>query len=173
MYEKKICSACKEKPATVHLTQIVGDKMQKLDLCEECAKAKGVNDPSFAPADLLLGLGASQEIEQSGGVETKCPRCGFSQADFKKSGRLGCPECYQVFAEGLEGLLKTMHKGTRHTGKSPEALCQSRDNAERLKTLQKKLAKAVASEDFEQAAKVRDELKQLNEAPPPPANVTR
>jgi protein arginine kinase activator len=69
-----------------------------------------------------------------------------------------------VFAEGLEGLLKTMHKGTRHTGKSPEALRASRDHAERLKVLQKKLAKAVESEDFEQAAKVRDELKEL--APP-------
>jgi len=161
MYEKKICSACKEKPATVHLTQIVGDKMQKLDLCEECAKAKGVNDPSFAPADLLLGLGASQEIEQSGGVETKCPRCGFSQADFKKSGRLGCPECYKTFAEGLEGLLKSMHKGTRHAGKVPEALRASREQTDRLKLLQKKLARAIEDENFEEAARVRDEIKQV------------
>ena len=83
------CSICKEKEATVHLTQISGDKMQKVDLCEECAKTKGVNDPAgFSLADLLLGLGASQEIEQAaGGVELKCPRCGFTQADFKKSGR--------------------------------------------------------------------------------------
>ena len=103
-----LCCACKEKPATVHLTQIVGDKMQKLDLCEECAKLKGVNDPtsfSLADADVLFGLGASQEIEQTAGMETKCPRCGFTQADFKKSGRLGCPECYKTFAEGLGGLL--------------------------------------------------------------------
>ena len=112
-----------------------GDKMQKLDLCEECAKAKGVNDPtSFAMADLMLGLGASQELDAAvAGVEMKCPRCGFSQADFKKSGRLGCPECYRTFAEGLSGLLKTMHKGTRHVGKAPEALRQSRDNVDRLK----------------------------------------
>ena len=67
------CSICKEKPATVHLTQIVGDKMQKLDLCDDCAKAKGVNDPAgFALADLMLGLGAAQEIEQAaGGAELK------------------------------------------------------------------------------------------------------
>ncbi len=158
-----LCSICKEKPATVHLTQIVGDKMQKLDLCEECAKAKGVNDPSgFALADLMLGLGASQEIEQSaGGTETKCPRCGFSQADFKKSGRLGCPECYKTFAEGLEGLLKTMHKGTRHAGKVPEALRATREQSDRLKLLQKKLAKAIEEENFEQAAQLRDEIKQV------------
>ena len=164
------CSICKEKPATVHLTQIVGEKMQKLDLCEDCAKTKGVNDPSgLALADIMLGLGAAQEVEQAVGTDLKCPRCGFSQADFKKSGRLGCPECYQVFAEGLENLLKTMHKGTRHTGKAPEALRQSRDTAERLKLLQKKLAKAVESEDFEQAAKLRDELKHLTPRPIEPA----
>ena len=64
-----------------------------------------------------------------------------------------------TFAEGLEGLLKTMHKGTKHIGKTPQALQQSRDLSERLKTLQKKLDKAVADEDFEQAAQVRDELK--------------
>ena len=82
-----LCSNCKEKPATVHLTQIVGDKMQKLDLCEECAKAKGVNDPGgFALADLMLGLGASQELEQStSGVETKCPRCGSPKLEKKLS----------------------------------------------------------------------------------------
>jgi protein arginine kinase activator len=164
-----LCSICKEKTATVHLTQIVGDKMQKMDLCEDCAKAKGINDPTgfgLADLDLVLGLGASQQIEQAaGGVELKCPRCGFTQADFKKSGRLGCPECYQTFAEGLAGLLKTMHKGTRHTGKAPEALRQSRDLSDRLKTLQSKLAKAIKDEDFEQAAILRDEIKQMSERP--------
>jgi protein arginine kinase activator len=104
-------------------------------------------------------LGASQEIEQAaGGVEIKCPRCGFTQADFKKAGRLGCPECYKTFSEALEGLLKTMHKGTRHVGKVPETLRQTRDLSDRLKVLQKRLAKAVADEDFEEAAILRDEI---------------
>ena len=172
-----LCSICKEKPATVHLTQIMGDKMQKLDLCEDCAKAKGINDPTgfgLADLDLVLGLGASQEIEQAaGGVELKCPRCGFTQADFKKSGRLGCPECYHTFAEGLGGLLKTMHKGTRHSGKAPEALRQSRDLSDRLKTLQNKLAKAIKDEDFEQAAILRDEIKSMSERPTTPKNLMR
>ena len=165
-----LCTICKEKPATVHLTQIVGDKMQKLDLCEDCAKTKGINDPTsfgLADLDLVLGLGASQQLEQAaGGVELKCPRCGFTQADFKKSGRLGCPECYRTFAEGLGGLLKTMHKGTRHVGKAPEALRQTRDNVDRLKTLQKKLTKAIETEDFELAAQFRDEIKALGSAAP-------
>jgi protein arginine kinase activator len=159
-----LCCICKEKPATVHYTQILGDKTQKVDLCESCAKSKGMNDPTgFAFADLLLGLGASQEIEQAaGGTDMKCPQCGFSQADFKKSGRLGCPECYTTFAEGLGSLLKTMHKGTRHVGKVPAALRESREAADRLKSLQKKLAKAIEEENFEMAAVLRDELKQLS-----------
>jgi len=158
----------------VHLTQIVGDKMQKLDLCEECAKAKGVNDPAgFALADLMLGLGAAQEIEQSaGGLELRCPRCGFTQADFKKSGRLGCPECYKTFSEGLSGLLKTMHKGTRHVGKFPENM-RAFENADRLKALQKKLEKAVESENFEEAARLRDEIRQATERSSAPRNLTR
>ena len=161
------CCVCKEKPATVHLTQIVGEKMQKLDLCEDCAKAKGINDPtSFAMADLMLGLGASQELDPSAGAkEIKCPRCGFSQADFKKSGRLGCSECYETFAEGLSGLLKSMHKGTRHIGKAPEVLRKSREMGDRLKMLQKKLTKAIDDENYEAAATLRDQIKALNVAP--------
>jgi protein arginine kinase activator len=157
-----MCCICKEKEATVHLTQITGDKLQKVDLCEECAKTKGVNDPTgFSLAVLLLGLGAAQEIEQAGGgVDLKCPRCGFAQGDFKKAGRLGCPECDRTFAEALGGLLKTMHKGTRHIGKAPEALRQSRDLSDRLRVLQAKLTKAIAAEDFENAALLRDEIKQ-------------
>ena len=159
------CCVCKEREAKVHLTQIVGDKMQKVDLCEECAKQKGVNDPAgFSLADLLLGLGASQEMEQAAGSsDLKCPHCGFTHADFKKAGRLGCSECYVTFAEGLEGLLKSMHKGIKHTGKVPPSLQQTRDLSDKLKSLQKKLDKAVADEDFEQAAQVRDEIKATKE----------
>lgn len=158
-----LCDICKKNVATVHLTQMVEGKTKKVDLCEACSKEKGVDDPTgFSLADLLLGLGAAQEIEQaSAGGEIKCPHCGFTQADFKKAGRLGCSECYKVFAEGLESLLKTMHKGTRHVGKVPQVFRQSQDLADKLKGLQKKLEKAIANEDFETAATLRDEVKAL------------
>lgn len=157
-----LCNICKQNEATVHLTQIVGDKVQKVDLCEACSKEKGVSDPTgFSLADLLLGLGASKEMEEATpGVEIKCPNCGFTQADFKKAGRFGCSECYGAFSEALEGLLKTMHKGVRHIGKVPAVHQQSRDHAARIKTLQKRLEKAVAEEDFEQAALLRDAIKE-------------
>ena len=116
------CDVCQQKEATVFLTQIVGGKMQKVNLCEACSKEKGVNDPTgFALADLLLGMGAAQDIERSPSGIT-CPVCGFTQADFKKTGRLGCSACYDVFGESLESMLKTMHKGSEHVGKAPASL---------------------------------------------------
>ena len=157
-----LCDICKENEATVHLTQMVEGKTKKIDLCESCSKAKGVDDPTgFSLADLLLGLGASQEMEESGSITGKCPKCGFSQTDFKKTGRLGCPDCYDHFAEGVESLLKSMHKGTRHTGKAPEVWQQTKVYVDRLHSLQTKLDKAVAKEDYEKAAEVRDEISRV------------
>jgi protein arginine kinase activator len=166
-----LCCVCKQKEATVHLTQIASEKVQKVDLCEDCAKEKGVNDPTgFSLADLLLGLGSAQELTQPGaGVELVCGRCGFTQADFKKTGRLGCADCYATFAEGLGGLLKSMHKGTRHVGKAPAGLRQTREVSERLASLQRQLTKAVQEENFEQAARFRDQIKELNTSVPPTA----
>ena len=159
-----LCNVCNQAEATVHLTQIVDNKMHKVDLCEACSKEKGATDPeSFSIADLLLGLGASQEMEKATAPEIKCPGCGYTQSDFKKSGRFGCAECYKTFSEGLEMLLKSMHKGTKHAGKAPLALQQTRDAAAKLKQLQKRLEKAVAEEDYEGAAALRDEIKQTRE----------
>jgi protein arginine kinase activator len=155
------CDVCHEKEATVFLTQIVGGKMQKVNMCEACSKEKGVNDPTgFELADLLLGMGAAQDIERSPD-NAKCPVCGFTQADFKKTGRLGCSACYAVFEEGLESMLKNMHKGSEHTGKAPKALLALRQKNERLSTLQDSLAEAVAAEEYERAADLRDQIRQM------------
>jgi protein arginine kinase activator len=154
------CDVCKQNQATVFLTQIVDGKMQKVNLCEVCSKEKGVTDPTgFALADLLMGLGAAQEIER--GAVQKCPECGFSHADFKKTGRLGCPKCYETFAEGLEGLIKGMHKGTAHLGKKPQRLAVELERRAELKAAQLSLQRAVADEDYETAAKCRDQIRQL------------
>ena len=156
------CDVCKNSDATVFLTQIVEGKMQKVNLCDSCAKAKGVDDPTgFALADLLLGLGAAQEIERGSGSSQRCPACGFSQADFKKTGRLGCAQCYETFSEGLNSLLKAMHKGTHHTGKVPARIARQVERENALKILQRDLQKAVADENYESAAQIRDQLRQL------------
>src|SRR6185369_12788816 len=110
------CDLC-SKPATVHLTQIVNNKVHKVDLCEACAEAKGVTDPSgFSLADLLLKASLNPEPSPVG---VRCEQCGFTQNDFKKHGRFGCPVCYQTFAGVVEPMLDNMHNGTAHHGKIP------------------------------------------------------
>lgn len=156
------CDVCKQNPATVFLTQIVDGKMQKVNLCESCSKEKGVTDPTgFALADLLLGLGAAQELDRGGGGVQKCPACGFTQADFKKTGRLGCATCYETFGEGLQSLLKGMHKGTSHVGKVPSRMLRTMEREQTLKGLHRDLRKAVAEEDYESAAQIRDRIRKL------------
>ena len=135
--------------------------MQKVNLCDACSKEKGVQDPTgFALADLLLGIGAAEEIEK-GAPTQKCPICGFTQADFKKTGRLGCSVCYVTFSEGLGILIKQMQKGTEHVGKRPQRAAREIEIGDRMRALAKDLEKAVAEENYESAAALRDQLKQL------------
>lgn len=156
-----LCDVCKCNDAAVFLTQILEGKMQKVNLCDACSKEKGVQDPTgFALADLLLGIGAAEEIEK-GAPTQKCGVCGFTQADFKKTGRLGCSACYITFSEGLGSLLKAMHKGTEHVGKLPERANREIELSDRMRTLTENLRKAVAEENYETAASLRDQIKQL------------
>jgi len=154
------CDLC-SKPATVHLTQIVNNKIHKVDLCEACAQAKGVTDPSgFSLADLLLK--ASLNPEPTG--EAKCEVCGFTQQDFKKTGRFGCPSCYQYFGNLLEPMLDSMHKGIAHTGKVPQRALARRSLHERLTQLETELDQAIKAERYEDAARFRDEIHQVKQA---------
>ena len=156
------CDLC-DKPATVHLTQIVNNQIHKLDLCESCAAAKGVTDPNgFSLADLLVKGGESGggPVEDVGIV---CEHCGFTQKDFKRLGRLGCPSCYEVFMPLLEPVLANMHKGVSHLGKVPAKAIARRSVADRVAELEAKLQAAVDEEKYEDAARYRDEIKLIRE----------
>ncbi|MDX2187370.1 MAG: UvrB/UvrC motif-containing protein [Opitutaceae bacterium] len=149
------CDLC-SKPATVHLTQIVNNKVHKVDLCEACAQAKGVTDPQgFSLADLLLKAAHDTEVEAGPG---RCPACGFAQGDFKKHGRFGCPECYETFSTMVEPMLEGMHKGTNHTGKVPARALDRRTFEKRIAELESQLDDAIRTERYEDAARLRDEI---------------
>ena len=155
------CDICKKAEATVHLTQIVEGKMLKVDLCEPCATEKGVQEAAgFSLADLMVGLGSAEEIKmESPGA--RCPVCGFTQADFKKTGRLGCSECWETFEAGLNSLLKAMHKGDHHIGKVPAKAAHTLVISGKIQELTEKLEKAVQAEKYEDAAQIRDEIRAL------------
>src|SRR6185295_11652315 len=130
-----LCDVCKCNDATVFLTQILEGKMQKVNLCDARSKEKGVQDPTgFALADLLLGIGAAEEIEKGASTQ-KCPVCGYTQADFKKTGRLGCSTYYITFQEGLSALRKAMHDAPDHGGKLPQRAHKAVELSDKMRNL--------------------------------------
>jgi protein arginine kinase activator len=154
------CDLC-PKPATVHLTQIVNNKVHKVDLCEECAQAKGVTDPSgFSLADLLLKASLNPEPVAAG---VRCEQCGFTQNDFKKHGRFGCAHCYETVKGVVEPMLENMHKGSTHTGKVPQKALARKSLYDRLTKLELDLTDAIKSERYEDAARCRDEINQVKQ----------
>jgi protein arginine kinase activator len=155
------CDFC-AKNATVHLTQIVNNKVHKVDLCEECARAKGVTDPGgFSLADLLLKASLNPAPVAA---SIRCEQCGFTQSDFKKLGRFGCPACYDAFKGVLDPMLEGMHKGTVHIGKVPSTALARKTLHDRLSRLETELTDAIKSERYEEAARYRDEINQVRQS---------
>jgi protein arginine kinase activator len=156
-----ICELCKKNPATVRYTEVVNKKVLKMNLCEECAKKKGVGvQAPFTIADLLSGLTeAGSRSEEDAGAT--CPSCGLTYGDFRKTGRLGCDGCYTAFEKGLRGLLESIHKGTAHHGKVPARARGAVDEARLLAELEEGLAAAVKHEEFEKAAGLRDRIREM------------
>lgn len=160
------CDFCDNK-ATVFLTQLVEGEMKKLCMCESCAEQKGVTDPTgFSLADVLLGGGTVEEATaemvpavQDGGLA--CPDCGFTYTKFQQVGRLGCSECYDVFRSEIMRRLKDMHKGTTHVGRVPEGLLEAHQRQQRLEKLRERMEQAIASENYEEAAGLRDEIDEI------------
>lgn len=156
-----ICQLCNKNTATVRYTEVVNKKILKMNLCEECARKKGVGvQAPFTIADLLSGLAeAGSKAEEDDG--RCCPSCGLTYGDFRKTGRLGCDGCYVAFNKGLRGLLESIHKSTEHHGKVPSRARGQVDEARMLKELDEGLCAAVKNEEFEKAAGIRDRIQEL------------
>lgn len=150
------CSNC-DKEATVHLTQIVNNKIHKVDLCEACAQKKGVTDPQgFSLVDLLSKSSVASETSDT---QLVCPTCGLDTAEFRRTGRLGCSACFSVFEGLLRPALEDMHVGMTHKGKIPEFALTRQNSQAQLQKLKDALARAVAEEAYEDAAEYRDQIK--------------
>lgn len=158
-----LCEICKKAEATIHFTQIVEGKALKLDLCEACAKAQGVTEAGFSLAELFAGFAPTVPTEEprAEAPGLRCPACGMTQADFKKIGRFGCAQCWTTFEDGLASLLRAMHKGDRHVGKVPGKAAHTLVINEKIKQLSEELHKAIRSEHYEEAARLRDEIRAL------------
>ena len=166
------CQHCKQYSATIHLTEITDGQRQETHLCEKCAQAQGVAIKNQIPLDeLLTSLLAAQSQPESVQTsassdlhedDTQCPSCGMSVSEFKKQGVLGCPTDYEVLDEELTPLIeKTQDGKTEHCGKVPaKEPADSKKHIE-LANLTKQLEQAVAQEQYELAAELRDKIETL------------
>lgn len=153
------CDKC-SRPATVHLTEIrKGQKIEK-HLCEDCAVSEGVTIKPNVPISKLL----EDFILQSpaGASERTCEICGIRFSEFRKHGLLGCPHDYDTFEEALQPLLERTHEGAgQHVGKVPRRAGPDQKKMNTLLRLRAQLKAAVVAEDYEEAAKLRDQIKDL------------
>jgi protein arginine kinase activator len=155
------CQKCREE-ATVHLTESVDGELREVHLCGACARKEGFAMPKTAP-DLALEMVVQNLIVAHVGelvgelAQRSCPICGLKFMEFRTGGRLGCPHDYQVFDRGLVPLIRRAHGASRHVGKVPR---RRPDASVRTLELRAKLREAVAREDYEQAARLRDQIRQ-------------
>jgi protein arginine kinase activator len=162
-----VCDQCRERDAVVHLTQIVGQTVTQVHLCEKCAAERGIEttvaEPAHPLGDFLQAV--QQQAAQLPGDAARCAYCGTSLRDFRASGRLGCAQCYGAFDQSLRELLRRVHGAVRHEGwryepqDQPEAVAPPREAM--LATLRSRLQRAIADEAFETAAALRDEIRGL------------
>jgi protein arginine kinase activator len=160
MAENIKCDYC-DNQATVHLTTIINNEVNKIDLCEDCAQQKGVSsNQGISLSDVFTG--ATSDSGAASGLA--CKVCGFTHSDFRANGRFGCPACYKSFRPILQETLENMHPGTHHVGKVPNQLLERMDSRDRETELEEVLQQAIAEENYEEAAKIRDQLNELRTA---------
>ena len=164
------CDIC-NKPATVHLTEIRNGKKIEKHLCEQCAaQQEGVSvAKGHTPINELLTNFVMAHSGMQKELSTACEHCGISWAEFRQSGLFGCEHDYEVFEKDLTPLLKSAHEGaTHHNGKSPvraggAPVAKPRKKMADVTRLKKELAQAVEKEDYDRAAKLRDQIRQAEE----------
>lgn len=164
-----LCQECQKRVATVHLTQIINNEQHIYHLCEHCAREKGdfnveIQSP-FSIQNLLTGL-MNMDAATAGQVrgfteKIQCANCGLTYAQFGQIGRFGCCDCYATFGEHLLPLFRRIHSSTRHVGKVPLRTGKTVKIRRSIEGLRRQLQSHVAREEFEKAAQLRDEIRQM------------
>lgn len=161
-----LCNHCGKNEATIHSVQYINGHKSEVHLCQECAQ----NSPELKS---LGGLSATDlfkklfNMNMSPGIMLEnsivCDSCGETLHDFQKTGLLGCPDCYETYKDQIVPVLQRAHGNVQHVGEAPELSAEQKKAKQKELTLKQKLQQAIATEDFEQAAKLRDEINALND----------
>ena len=164
------CQSCKQHTATIHLTEISDGQRTEAHLCERCAQKQGLAIKNQIPLNELLstllaiqpdlkkGLGKTEGFD----VDTPCPSCGMTLRRFQKEVVLGCPYDYEFFEKSLDPIIEKSQGGnTAHCGKVPSKLPSDSKKQVDIVKLTSQLENAVKNENYETAAKLRDQIKKL------------
>ncbi len=165
------CQKC-EKQATFHITELEGGKHQELHLCEEHARhylTQAEPEASGGSAGLAGALAQQLAVGQTAEDLEKldkkaCPVCGITFYEFRNQGRLGCPHDYIFFEKELDPLIANIHGETTHTGKRPHRYAGGTHHKTELIRLRREMKEAITHEEYEQASKLRDEIRRIEEA---------
>ncbi len=160
-----LCDNCGKEVATVHLTEIEKGEQKERHYCEACAQKKGVVGKAPSLQEILGGM-IQQQIKALGeeGM-AQCPFCGIRFGEFRAKGRMGCPNDYDVFHKNLVPLVEKIQGGaSQHRGRIPSRAGKEVAQEMRRRKLKSSLAELVKSEDYEEAARVRDEIRRMEES---------
>lgn len=149
-----LCERCKQNPATVHYTQIINGKITEYHLCDACAREEKLSS-QMQEFDIFNLFSPRREGRDPGLI---CPVCKTTLAEFREHGIAGCDKCYDVFSPVILPMLKQVHGSTAHLKPSDK---KEETPEEKIARLQKEIKNAVAAEDYEKAAALRDEIKGL------------
>lgn len=160
-----ICESCRENLATVYVSEVLDTKKKKvMRLCEACARDRGVELPTaadYSVKDLFAQAAAEKGSPEPRRESLVCPDCGIGLEEFRRTGRLGCARDYDHFRAELLPLLERIHGAERHLGQVPQRAARRLARDEELAALQKAIAAAVAAEDYEEAARLRDRIQHV------------
>lgn len=168
------CQECQKRPATLHFRQLINGNKTKIHICEACAQEKGYfmhqQDEGYSLHNLLSSLfnfdygqlDSSTEETFNYTDDLRCPKCNLTLSEFKRTGKFGCAQCYETFSVRLDPIFRRVHSGnTKHYGKIPKRMGGDLHIKKKLKAYQDKLEQLIKDEAFEQAAIVRDQIKEL------------
>lgn len=160
------CTSCKKSIATIHILDLKeGSVVEQKHLCATCADQSGMVQQKMPPLkldstemlDLIGSVKGESDPEEPGGAA--CPACGLSIAEFKVRGRMGCSHCYEVFRNSLIPVLERVHDSTCHRGRHPGQGASPPPPASAVSGLRQKLARAIEQENYEEAASLRDQIR--------------
>ena len=154
-----LCEECGKNPAEARVTTVVNGQSTTRHLCRECLRKYKAGDLQAVLAAVLASM-----TDQKQAPDILCPSCGQTYAEFQKSGMLGCPRCYQAFRKELTALISRVQSKTQHAGRRPPVNEAEQARMTRMEALRKRMEKAVNEENFEEAARLRDELRAMTPA---------